>query len=65
MGKIVIYEYWYDYVKLKYREKTKLCYKEMDSCMVHVKSEDFYEKDLLHQTMKPRDHYTWSKTRNP
>ena len=26
MSKTVMYEFWYDYVKPKYREKAKLCY---------------------------------------
>ena len=26
LSKILIYEFWYDYVKPKYDEKAKLCY---------------------------------------
>ena len=26
LGKISVYEFWYNYVKPKYDEKTKLCY---------------------------------------
>ena len=26
LSKIVMYEFWYDYIKQKYSEKTKLCY---------------------------------------
>ena len=33
-SKIVMHEFWYDYVKLKYREKTKLCYMDADSYKV-------------------------------
>ena len=29
-SKIVMYEFWYDYVKLKYIEKGKLCYMDTD-----------------------------------
>ena len=25
LSKILMYEFWYDYAKLKYREKAKLC----------------------------------------
>ena len=25
-GEIVMYEFWYNYVKVKYRDKAKLCY---------------------------------------
>ena len=30
-SKILIYEFWYDYVKPKYGEKVKLCYMDIDS----------------------------------
>ena len=33
-----MYEFWYDYVKPKYREKAKLCY--MDNA--YIKTEDIY-----------------------
>ena len=29
--KILMYEFWYDYVKLKYGEKVKVCYMDTDS----------------------------------
>ena len=40
LSKTVIYEFWYDYVKLKYRENAKLCYMNTDSFIVHVKTDD-------------------------
>ena len=30
LSKIVMYEFWYDYVKPKYVQKIKLCYMETD-----------------------------------
>ena len=33
LSKIVMYEFWYDYVKPKYGEKSKLCY--MDTVLVY------------------------------
>ena len=42
INKILIYEFWYDYVKPKYQEKGKLCYIDTDSFMVHIKTEDIY-----------------------
>ena len=30
LSKIVIYEFWYDYVKPKYEEKANLCYMDTD-----------------------------------
>ena len=40
-----MYELWYDYVKPKYGENSKLCYMETDSFIVHVKTDDIY-KDI-------------------
>ena len=37
LSKIVTYEFWYDYVKLKYGRKAKLCYMETDSFIVYIK----------------------------
>ena len=32
----VMYDYWYEYVKLKYVENAKLCYMDVESFIVHV-----------------------------
>ena len=37
LSKIVMYEYWYNYVKAKYEEKAKLRYTNTDSFTVHIK----------------------------
>ena len=42
--KIVMYEFWYDYVKPKYEEKEKLYNMDTDSFIVYVKTEDIYVK---------------------
>ena len=42
ISKTVIYEFWYDYVKLKYGEKAKLCYMDTDSFIVYIKTDDIY-----------------------
>ena len=41
-SKIVMCEIWYDYVKLKYGEKAKLCFMDPDSFIIFVKAEDIY-----------------------
>ena len=38
-----MYEFWYDYVKLKYGEKVKLCYIDTDSFTVYKKSAEIYK----------------------
>ena len=35
-----MYEFCYDYVKLKYGEKAKLCYMDTDSFIVYIKTDD-------------------------
>ena len=42
LNKIVMYEFWYDYVKPKCIEKVKLCYMDKDSFIVYIKPEDIY-----------------------
>ena len=37
-----MHEFWYDYVKPKYEEKTKLCNIDTDSFTVYIKTEDIY-----------------------
>ena len=45
LSKILMYEFWYDYVKPKYGEKVKLCYMDTDSFIVYIKTDDIY-KDI-------------------
>ena len=42
LSQIVMYEFWYDYVKPKYGEKAKLCYMGTDSFIVYIKTEGIY-----------------------
>ena len=42
LSKTVMHEFWYDYVKLKYVEKTKLCYMNTDSVIVYKNTHDIY-----------------------
>ena len=45
ISKILINEFWYDYMKPKYNDKVRLCYMDMDSFVMHIKTDDFY-KDI-------------------
>ena len=40
-----MYEFWYDYVKIKYEDKARLCYMDTDSFVVNIKTKGFY-KDI-------------------
>ena len=63
ISKILMYEFWYDYMKPKYSDNVKLCNMDTDSFIMNIKTEDFYKisltmlkKDLIHQIMKLIDH---------
>ena len=42
ISKTLMYEFWYDYIKTKNREKAELCYMNTDSFTIHVKTDDIY-----------------------
>ena len=52
--KILMYEFWYDYMKLKYGDNVKLCYMDTDSFIMYNKIEDFY-KDIANDVEKRFD----------
>ena len=54
ISKILMYEFWYDYMKLKYGENVKLCYMDTDSFIMNIKTEDFY-KDIANDVEKRSD----------
>ena len=41
-SKIVMYEFWYDYMKLKYGGKAKICYMDTDRFIVYIETEGIY-----------------------
>ena len=43
ISKTLMYEFWYDYIKPKYQDRAKLCYRDTESFIIHIKTEDFYE----------------------
>ena len=45
LKKILMYEFWHDYVKPKYGEKAKLCFMDTDSFIVYIKTDNTY-KDI-------------------
>ena len=60
--KITMYEFWYDYVKIKYEDKARLCYMDTDSFVVNIKTKDFY-KDISQDVNKRFDtsNYTFDR----
>ena len=44
-SKILMYGFWWDYVKSKYVEKAELCFMDTDSSIVGIKTNDIY-KDI-------------------
>ena len=58
LSKIVMYWFWYDYVKTKYGEKSILCYVDTGSFIVYIKADiilktlqKMLKQDLMLQTM--------------
>ena len=43
ISKILMYEFWYDYIKPKYGDRAKLCYTDTDSFIIYIKTKDFFE----------------------
>ena len=54
ISKILMYEFWYDYMKPKYNDKVKLCYMDTNSFIMNIKREDFY-KDISNDVEKRFD----------
>ena len=52
-----MYEFWFDYIKSKYKDRVKLYYTDTDSFVIHIKTQDFYE-DISDDVEK------WSDTSN-
>ena len=43
ISKILMYEFWYNYMKPKYNDNVRLCYMDTDSFVMHIKTNDFYK----------------------
>ena len=54
ISKILMYEFWYDYMKPKYGNDVKLCYMDTDSFVMNIKTVDFY-KDIANDLEKRFD----------
>ena len=54
ISKLLMYEFWYDYMKPKYGDNIKLCYMGTDSFIMNIKTKDFY-KDIANDVEKRFD----------
>ena len=63
ISKITMYEFWYDYVKSKYMDNARLCYMDMDSFVINVKTKDFY-KDIAEDVKERFDTSNFSYDRS-
>ena len=43
ISKTLMYEFQYNYIKPKYKDKTRLCYMDTDSFIINIKTESLYE----------------------
>ena len=43
ISKMIMYQFWYDYIKPKYGERAKLCYTDADSFVILIQTDDFFE----------------------
>ena len=60
ISKTHMYEFWYDYIKPKYKDKARLCYMDTDSFVNNIKTEDFY-KDTADEVEKWFDTSNYGK----
>ena len=61
--KTLMYEFWYYYIKPKYKDKAKLSYMDTESFVIYIKTEDFY-KDITNDVEKWFDTSNYSKDDN-
>ena len=44
ISKTIMNKFWYDYFKPKYGDRAKLCYTDTDNFIIHIITEDFFDK---------------------
>ena len=43
ISKMIMYQFWYDYIKPKHGERAQLCYTDTDSFVILIQTDDFFE----------------------
>ena len=64
ISKILMYEFWYDYINPKYGDRAKLCYTDTDSYIINIKTEDFFE-DISNDDERWFDTSNYKKHKKP
>ena len=59
-SKMLMYEFWYDYLQPMYNDKIELCYMDTDSFIIYVETKDFC-KDISKDFNKWFDASNYSK----
>ena len=63
LSKIVMYEFYYNYMKQKYPEGLTLCYMDTDSLIYDIETEDSYKdiaEDVKDRFNTSGYHYLWA-----
>ena len=63
ISETLMYEFWYENIKPKYGDKARLCYRDTDSFIIHIKTEDFY-KDIANDVERWFDTYNYDEKDN-
>ena len=63
LSKTLMFEFWFDYLKLMYGDKIRFCYTDTDSFIMHIKTDDFY-KDITADVDKWFDTSNFNKNDN-
>ena len=65
LNKILMYEFWYDYLKPKYGESVKLCYMDTNSFIVYMgKIKNVIELMKRLIRWKNYENIYWTKSKN-
>ena len=43
ISKMIMYQFWYDYIKPKHGDRAQLCYTDTDSFVILIQTDDFFE----------------------
>ena len=61
VSETLMYEFWYDYIGPKYRDKAKLCYTDTDCLIINIKTKYCFE-DISNDVARWFD--TWNYDKN-